>query len=63
MPVAILYPRYDHPAIEEWYASWQSQSVPRHGGGHLLFYDVDERASDAAADIEADYVLTARNPG
>ena len=29
MPIAVLYPRYDHSAIEERYASWQTQMLLR----------------------------------
>ncbi len=62
MPVSILYPRYDHPAIEERYASWQSQLLLRRGGNEMQFYDFDERACDAVADVETDHVLVVTDP-
>ena len=62
MPVATLYPRYDHPAIEERYASWQSQLLLRRGSGPVHFYDFDEKASHAAEDVETEYVLVITDP-
>ncbi|HEY4640244.1 MAG TPA: class I SAM-dependent methyltransferase, partial [Thermoanaerobaculia bacterium] len=58
----ILYPRFDHPAIEERYASWQTQMLLRAGGGELFFYDPEEPASLAAADVESDDVLVVTDP-
>jgi SAM-dependent methyltransferase len=62
MPASILYPRYDHPAIEERYASWQTQMLLRAGGGEMVFYDPEEPASLAAASIETDDVLVVTDP-
>jgi SAM-dependent methyltransferase len=62
MPASILYPRYDHPAIEERYASWQTQMLLRAGGGQVFFYDPEEPASLAAASIESDDVLVVTDP-
>ncbi|HJW95057.1 MAG TPA: class I SAM-dependent methyltransferase [Thermoanaerobaculia bacterium] len=59
---SILYPRFDHPAIEERYASWQTQMLLRAGGGELFFYDPEEPASLAAADVESDDVLVVTDP-
>jgi SAM-dependent methyltransferase len=58
----ILYPHYDHPAVEERYASWQTQMLLRRGGGKLLFYDPQEQAGDAAADVEDEHVLVITDP-
>jgi hypothetical protein len=50
MSPAVLYPRFDHPAIEERYASWQSQMLLRAGGDiEFAVYDAEEPASFAAA--------------
>ena len=49
MSLAALFPRFDHPAIEERYASWQAQMLLRAGGARLHFYDAGEPASEAAA--------------
>jgi len=63
MSPAVLFPRFDHPAIEERYASWQSQTLLR-GGGAIEFatYDTEEPASLAAATIESDHVLVVTDP-
>jgi len=59
---SILYPRFDHPAIEERYASWQTHMLLRTSGGELFFYDPEEPASLAAADVESDDVLVVTDP-
>src|SRR5581483_8163266 len=59
---SILYPRFDHPAIEERYASWQTQLLLRAGGGDLVFYDPEEPASLAAAEVASDDVLVVTDP-
>jgi 2-polyprenyl-3-methyl-5-hydroxy-6-metoxy-1,4-benzoquinol methylase len=59
---SILYPRFDHPAIEERYASWQTQMLLRSSGGELFFYDPEEPASLAAADVESDDVMVVTDP-
>ncbi|HEY0141973.1 MAG TPA: class I SAM-dependent methyltransferase [Thermoanaerobaculia bacterium] len=62
--IAILYPRYSHPAIEERYASWQTQMLLKRGDeqGPLLFYDTDERATDVVAEVDTEYVLVVTDP-
>jgi len=64
MSIAVLYPEFDHPAIEERYASWQTQMLLRAGEGHsrLLFYDSDERARDVVADVDEEHVLVVTDP-
>lgn len=62
VPVAILYPRFDHPAVEERYASWQTQMLLRASGDDLLFYDEDESARAAAADVKTEFVLVVTDP-
>lgn len=64
MPIAVLYPRYDHSAIEERYASWQTQMLLRRGAGvtRMIFYESQERAEDVAADVEASHVLAVTDP-
>jgi SAM-dependent methyltransferase len=63
-PTALLYPRYDHPAIEERYASWQTRMLLQRGqdAGPLVFYDPDEPASDVAGDVETEHVLVVTDP-
>lgn len=62
MSVAVLYPRFDHPAIEERYASWQTQMLLQAGGNTLYFYDAEDAASEAAAAIEEEFVLVVTDP-
>ena len=58
-------PRYDHPAIEERYASWQTQMLLRARRGvatdHLL-RAARARADDVAADVEEEHVLVVTDP-
>lgn len=64
MAIAVLYPRYDHPAIEERYASWQTQMLLRRGEefGGFVFYDRDELAAEVSADVEGEFVLVITDP-
>jgi len=60
---AVLFPRFDHPAIEERYASWQSQTLLRgRGDGGRLFDVVEDEFFRAAATIESDHVLVVTDP-
>ncbi len=64
MAIAVLFPRNDHPAIEERYASWQSQMRLRRGFEHakLEFYDVHEAAGDVVDSVEEPHVLVVTDP-
>lgn len=64
MSIAVLYPRYDHPAVEERYASWQTQMLLRRGEEHsrLLFYEPDEKAREVVEDIDEEHVLVVTDP-
>jgi 2-polyprenyl-3-methyl-5-hydroxy-6-metoxy-1,4-benzoquinol methylase len=64
MSIAVLYPRYDHPAIEERYASWQTQMLLGRGEdlAPLTFYDPDEAAADAMHGIDEEHVLVVTDP-
>jgi 2-polyprenyl-3-methyl-5-hydroxy-6-metoxy-1,4-benzoquinol methylase len=62
MPVAVLFPRYDHPAIEERYASWQSEMLLRRDAGALVHYDLDDVAHHAVRDIDTTHVLVVTDP-
>jgi 2-polyprenyl-3-methyl-5-hydroxy-6-metoxy-1,4-benzoquinol methylase len=64
MAVAVLYPRFDHPAIEERYASWQTQMLLR-GPDHrarLIFYEPHELASDVVGDVDEEHVMVVTDP-
>src|SRR4029078_3515979 len=61
--IGLLFPRFDHPAIEERYASWQSQMLLRRDVElDLCFYDPEEPASYAAGALESDHVLVVTDP-
>src|SRR6476646_1167879 len=62
MPVAILFPSYDHPAIEERYASWQSETLLRRDGAELHRYDAHEPAQHALIDVDSPHVLVVTDP-
>ena len=64
MPIAVLYPRYDHPAIEERYASWQTQMLLKRGEDvtRIIFYEPHEHAEDVAGDVEEPHVLVVTDP-
>lgn len=60
---ALLFPRFDHPAIEERYASWQTQMLLRRDSDlELAFYDPEEPASVAAGLVDADHALVVTDP-
>ena len=64
MPIAVLYPRYDHSAIEERYASWQTQMLLRRATAvsRLIFYEPEEPASLVAEDAHEPHVLVVTDP-
>ncbi|MFZ2494019.1 MAG: class I SAM-dependent methyltransferase [Thermoanaerobaculia bacterium] len=64
MSIAVVVPRFEHPAIEERFASWQTQLLLRSGRDHdkLVFYSIDEEAGAVAADVEADHLLVVTDP-
>ncbi len=62
MTVAILFPRYDHPAIEERYACWQAEALLRRDAAAVHHYDFDESAEHALADVETSHVLVVTDP-
>lgn len=64
MGLAVLYPRFDHAAIEERYASWQTQMLLRQSSGvtHFMFYEPHESARDVVADVEQADVLVVTDP-
>ncbi len=62
MAVALLHPHFDHPAVEERYASWQSEMLLRKSAAAAFHYDLDDRASDIAAEIDQPYILALTDP-
>ncbi|MDP9361049.1 MAG: class I SAM-dependent methyltransferase [Acidobacteriota bacterium] len=64
MRITVLYPFFDHPAIEERYASWQTQMRLRQASDdvYLSTYDRRKSAADAAAMVAGEYVLVVTDP-
>jgi 2-polyprenyl-3-methyl-5-hydroxy-6-metoxy-1,4-benzoquinol methylase len=61
--IGILFPRFDHPAIEERYASWQSQMLlKKEEGTQIALYDPQEPASLAGGLVDVDHVLVVTDP-
>lgn len=60
MPIAVLFPHYHHPAIEERYASWQSELLL--DADELLHYDPDEPARDVVNAVDAEHILVITDP-
>lgn len=64
MRVALLYPHFDHPAIEERYGSWQAQLFLRRARewDDSLTYLPDEKIGSVVDDVEAEYCLVVTDP-
>lgn len=62
MAPAVLYPHYDHPALEERYASWQTQMLLRRDAPQFHFYLSGESASSAVHGIDSEFVLVVTDP-
>lgn len=64
MAIAVLYPRFDHDAIEERYASWQTQMLLKANDGiaEIDFYDENATAAAAAKDVDHELVLVVTDP-
>ncbi|HEV7240927.1 MAG TPA: class I SAM-dependent methyltransferase [Thermoanaerobaculia bacterium] len=62
MPPAVLVPTFDHDALEERYAYWQSQMLLRRELGTLVYYDRDETAACASDGIEEPFVVVVTDP-
>jgi 2-polyprenyl-3-methyl-5-hydroxy-6-metoxy-1,4-benzoquinol methylase len=64
MRVAVLYPYFAHPAIEERYGSWQSQLFLRRAApdAEWVTYSPEEDISEAAGRTSADYCLVVTDP-
>jgi SAM-dependent methyltransferase len=64
MSIAVLFPRTGHPAIEERYATWQTEMRLRRGAevSRVEFYDPHESAGDVAGSVEEPHVLVVTDP-
>jgi 2-polyprenyl-3-methyl-5-hydroxy-6-metoxy-1,4-benzoquinol methylase len=62
MSLTVLYPIFDHSAVEERYASWQTQMLLQQNGSALEYYDSEERADRAAEIVDTEHVLVVTDP-
>ncbi|HVT45243.1 MAG TPA: class I SAM-dependent methyltransferase [Thermoanaerobaculia bacterium] len=64
MSVTLLFPSFDHPAIEERYGSWQNRLLLRASqpGAPVRDYDASHTLQDPATTIESDFVLVVTDP-
>jgi 2-polyprenyl-3-methyl-5-hydroxy-6-metoxy-1,4-benzoquinol methylase len=60
--VTVLFPHFDHAAIEERFASWQARTRFRDGGAGIVPYSPDDRACDVAGEVESTHVLVVTDP-
>jgi len=60
--IAVLFPRFDHPAIEERFASWQAESLLRSQTSSFHYYEPDEQIADVAGDVDGELVLVVTDP-
>lgn len=61
--IAVLFPRFDHEAIEERYASWQSRMFLQRGGEiEFAVYDPDEPMSAASGLVTSSHALVVTDP-
>jgi SAM-dependent methyltransferase len=60
--VSVLFPHFDHAAIEERYASWQARTRFRDGGIDVVVYAPDDRACDVAGEVESTYAVVVTDP-
>src|SRR5262245_66525540 len=58
----VLFPHFDHAAIEERFASWQARTRFRDGGAEIVPYAPDDRACDVAGEVESTHVLVVTDP-
>jgi 2-polyprenyl-3-methyl-5-hydroxy-6-metoxy-1,4-benzoquinol methylase len=60
--VSVLFPHFDHAAIEERFASWQARTRFRESGAEVLAYAPDDRACDVAGEVESTHVVVVTDP-
>src|SRR5213083_1961691 len=60
--VSVLFPHFDHAAIEERFASWQARTRFRDGGADILPYAPGDRACDVAGEVESTHVVVVTDP-
>lgn len=60
--IAVLFPRFDHPAIEERFASWQAETLLRAQTADFHYYDAEERSRDAVGGVAGELVFVVTDP-
>jgi 2-polyprenyl-3-methyl-5-hydroxy-6-metoxy-1,4-benzoquinol methylase len=60
--VSVLFPHFDHAAIEERFASWQARTRFRESGAEVVPYAPDDLASDVAGEVETTHVIVVTDP-
>jgi 2-polyprenyl-3-methyl-5-hydroxy-6-metoxy-1,4-benzoquinol methylase len=64
MNLTLVYPRYRHAALEEQYASWQSEMLLRDAlqGAKFHPYELHHSLAEAMARVDTEYVLVVSDP-
>src|SRR5687768_4141983 len=64
MSLALLFPRYLHPAIEERFAGWQNELLIRREApeAEVHHYDPTRPLNKATHSLSADYILVLTDP-
>jgi 2-polyprenyl-3-methyl-5-hydroxy-6-metoxy-1,4-benzoquinol methylase len=64
VPLAILFPRFDHDAVEERYASWQSELLLERAtdGAEIVLYDRTETMREIVAGLTQELCLVVTDP-
>jgi len=61
MPTLLL-PYFDHPAIEERFAAWQTRELLSAGGVPVRYYDPADAAREVAGQVEDEVVIVVTDP-
>jgi len=60
--IAVLFPRFDHAAIEERFASWQAETILRAQTREFHYYETHQQAKDVRKDLDSDLVFVVTDP-
>jgi len=60
--IAVLFPRFDHSAIEERFASWQAETIVRAQTREFHYYDAHQHAKDVVRDVDTELVFVVTDP-
>ncbi len=62
MPPVVLYPHFDHDAIEERYASWQTEMLLRRDHSEVIRYSEKTTTDMVVKEVGTDHVLVVTDP-